>query len=234
MVKDSFYWVCPYCHRETTIVPSTNCSTSIHYYESRSKVGYFGLLTKIIVCPNKTCAEYSIIAELYSARINIAGHQEIIPDKGPFLEWILRPASSAIPQPEYIPSVIRNDYEEACAILHLSPKASATLSRRCLQGMIRDFWGIRKPRLIDEIEALQPIIEPLTWEAIDAIREIGNIGAHMEKDVNTIIEIEPSEANLLINLIEDLFQTWYVQKHDREERFKKIQAIVKEKKEIKL
>ncbi len=41
--------------------------------------------------------------------------------------------------PDYIPEQIRRDYEEASSILELSPKAAATLLRRCLQGMIRDF-----------------------------------------------------------------------------------------------
>lgn len=49
--------------------------------------------------------------------------------------------------PDYIPQQIRNDYEEACAIFNLSPKAYATLSRRTLQGMIRDFWGESKKSL---------------------------------------------------------------------------------------
>jgi hypothetical protein len=39
-----------------------------------------------------------------------------------------------------------------------------------------------KGRLIDEIEAWKGLTDPLTWEAIDALREIGNSGAHMEKD----------------------------------------------------
>jgi hypothetical protein len=49
-----------------------------------------------------------------------------------------------MPLPDYIPEQIKDDYYEACSILNLSPKASATLARRCLQGMIRDFWGITK------------------------------------------------------------------------------------------
>ena len=44
--------------------------------------------------------------------------------------------------PSYVPQPIRQDYEEACSILSLSPKAAATLCRRCLQGMIHDFWQI--------------------------------------------------------------------------------------------
>ncbi|WP_372445280.1 hypothetical protein [Clostridium estertheticum] len=44
-------------------------------------------------------------------------------------------------------------------------------------------------------------MDPLTWEAIDAVRTIGNIGAHMEKDINQIVDVESSEAALLIETL---------------------------------
>ena len=124
------------------------------------------------------------------------------------------PDSNAKQYPNYIPSLIREDYEEACKILNLSPKASATLSRRCLQGMIRDFHKISKKTLFDEIEAIETLISPQVSKVLHAVRQIGNIGAHMEKDINTIIEIEPSEANQLIQLIEYLMQEWYINQYE--------------------
>ena len=139
----------------------------------------------------------------------------------------MKPQSTAKPFPEYIPQAIISDYNEACLIKDLSPKASATLSRRCLQGMIRDFWGISKSRLIDEIEALQEKIDSLTWNAIDGLRKIGNIGAHMEKDINIITDVEPQEATLLLGLIENLLKDWYITNHDKEERYKKIADLAK-------
>lgn len=230
MSSASFHWICPYCHRETTIVASTNQSVNIHFYDSSSKEGLIGLQTEFIVCPNPECSEYIIKAFLYSAKNLGYNDYRIIKDKGPIFQWMLKPPSSAIPQPEYIPLAIRQDYMEACAIINLSPKAAATLARRCLQGMIRDFWGISKSRLVDEINELQSKVDSSIWDAIDAVRQIGNIGAHMEKDVNLVIDIEPEEAILLVNLIEDLFQLWYVTRHDREERSKKIQSLAQSKK----
>src|SRR6266542_6816273 len=53
--------------------------------------------------------------------------------------WKLLPKSHAKVFPDYIPTGIIRDYEEACEIVNASPKASATLSRRCLLGIIRDF-----------------------------------------------------------------------------------------------
>jgi hypothetical protein len=149
-------------------------------------------------------------------------------------EWALIPASDAKVFPEYVSAAIRNDYSEACAIKKLSPKASATLSRRCLQGMIRDFWKVSKPRLIDEINALQDKVDPLTWQAIDAVRSVGNIGAHMEKDINVIIDVDPEEAAQLIGLIELLIKDWYITRHEREERLKAIAALANAKKTAKI
>ncbi len=137
---------------------------------------------------------------------------------------MLRPQSTARPFPDYIPKAILSDYEEACSIVSLSPKASATLSRRCLQGMIRDFWKISKTRLFDEIAELENKIAPQTWAAIDAVRKIGNIGAHMERDIDVIVDVDPEEAALLSNLIEMLLEEWYVRRFEREQKLQQIVA----------
>ncbi|MBL1430626.1 MAG: DUF4145 domain-containing protein [Robiginitomaculum sp.] len=139
--------------------------------------------------------------------------------------WQLLPHSLAKPQPDYIPEAIREDYQEACAILKLSPKASATLSRRCLQGMVRDFWNIPKGRrgnLGAELNFIKDEIDSDTFDSITVIRETGDIGAHMEKDVNFVVDVEPDEAELLIELIEMLFANWYIAKQKRIDRNKKV------------
>ncbi|MFH4289477.1 DUF4145 domain-containing protein, partial [Acinetobacter baumannii] len=78
----------------------------------------------------------------------------------------LKPNSSAKTFPDYIPKAVLDDYNEACLIRDLSPKASATLSRRCLQGMIRDYWGVSKNTLNEEIKAIKDRIDPIIWQAI--------------------------------------------------------------------
>jgi len=83
--------------------------------------------------------------------------------------------------------------------------------------MIRDYWKISKKRLVDEIDALDGKIDKLTWDAIDAVRKIGNIGAHMEKDIDLMLDVDPAEAGLMIGLIESLLKDWYVARHDREQ-----------------
>ncbi|MEX5397184.1 DUF4145 domain-containing protein [Streptococcus sp. ZJ93] len=156
---------------------------------------------QIMDCPN--CREVSI---------DIIGVGSQFPNRTVHFH----PISQAKQYPDYIPKGIVEDYEEAHAILNLSPKASATLSRRCLQGMIRDFWGITKATLFDEIKALSDKVDPSTKTVLDALRKLGNIGAHPEKDVNLIIDIEPNEALKLLKFIELLMQKWYIERHENE------------------
>ena len=135
------------------------------------------------------------------------------------------PLSSSKLYPEYVPFQIRQDYQEAYSILELSPKASATLSRRCIQGMIHDKWHIVLKNLNQEISALKDKIDPTLWSAIDALRQLGNIGAHMEKDINVIVDIDSGEAHKLLALVEILIKDWYIVPHEREELLSSIVQI---------
>ena len=67
---------------------------------------------------------------------------------------------------------------------------------------------------------------------IDGIRRIGNIGAHMEKDINLIVDIDPDEAQKLIKLIEHLLEQWYVNRHEQELLYTDIIDIDKYAKEL--
>ena len=131
--------------------------------------------------------------------------------------------------PDFIPEQIRKDYEEACLIIESSPKAAATLLRRCLQGMIHDFWNIHEKNLNAEITKLKEKITSSQWNAIDGLRKLGNIGAHMESDVNLIIDIDQDEAKKLLKLIELLLEQWYIARHNDEKLYKDITDIADEK-----
>ena len=137
--------------------------------------------------------------------------------------------STAKQFPDYIPLQIRNDYVEAYEIRQLSPKASATLARRCLQGMIRDFFQVKPGKLNEEINSIKDKTDPAVWKVINSVRQLGNIGAHMEQDINKIIDIDPDEAEKLIKLIEFLLEKWYINRHDAETLFDDINLINDEK-----
>ena len=99
--------------------------------------------------------------------------------------------------------------------------------------MIRDFWEIKKRNLAQAIAALKPKVAPPTWKAIDSVRQVGNIGAHMEKDVNLIIDVDPKEAGLLIWLIETLMSDWYIARHDRNQKMEALVSMAEGKREAK-
>lgn len=204
---------CPYC---SSFFPITQDTTAFRYpsFERdndndgyRSHYDDSTIRVEFYKCPK--CQKYSILYEGVGPKID---------EKTLYIQ----PSSPAKQFPDYIPTSIRNDYEEACAISCLSPKASATLSRRCLQGMIRDFWKISKPRLVDEIDAIKDKVSPTQWKVIDGVRRLGNIGAHMEKDINLIVDIEPDEAVKLLKLIEILIEQWYINRFEQEQLYNDI------------
>ena len=220
--------VCPFCGRDSVVNSGDvwNFTQMMFHDTARERQILTG---QFIICPHSDCKRFSLTVSLSDAYMHPSRRLEAI---GKPKVWRLVPSSDAKVFPDYIPKQLRDDYAEACLIRDLSPKASATLARRCLQGMIRDFWRVTPGRLVEEIEAIKDRVDPSTWTAIEGVRSIGNIGAHMEQDVNLVIDVEPEEAAKLIRLIEILFKEWYVYRHEREEHLKQIEDIAAEKKRI--
>lgn len=230
----SFSWKCPYCNHKM-IVNSNNSSVVFQRIENSAlDKEKFGIKTEVIGCPNQDCLEYSIIVSLHQGGWEYHNYGgEFFEPQNKIKSWNVKGKRQAKQFPAYIPEVLIEDYEEACLIKDLSPKASATLSRRCIQGIIRGFWKVKGNTLYQEIDSLKDKVEPLLWKSIHAIREIGNIGAHMEKDINVVIEVEPKEAELLIKLIEILFEKTYIKTHEENKLFEEIYQIAEDKKESK-
>ncbi len=231
----SINWTCPFCSRSQVVVDRMYDRQHHHLEVYPANSETYGVILTAIACANKDCSAVSLNADFAIEKLGHSGYQP----KDVLQTWRLRPESVAKPQPEFIPAPLRQDYVEACRICHLSPNASATLSRRCLQGMIRDFCGISKNTLFQEIQELKDRVDAGTAppgvtlesvEAIDHVRTIGNIGAHMNKDVNLIIDIDPNEAEALIGLIEMLFAEWYSARETRRARLDELRRIAEVKK----
>ena len=123
--------------------------------------------------------------------------------------------SSRPPCPSEVTKEIAEDYMEACLILSDSPQASAALSRRCLQALLREKAGIKPGNLANEIQQVinSNLLPSQLAESIDAIRNIGNFSAHPIKSQNTgeILPVEPQEAEWTLDVLESLFDFYYVQ-----------------------
>jgi hypothetical protein len=114
-----------------------------------------------------------------------------------------------------VPEQFAVDYKEACLVLADSPKASAALGRRCLQNILREAAEVKPSDLskeIDEVIASKGLPSHLR-DAIDAVRNIGNFAAHPIKSTNTgeIVEVEPGEAEWLLDTVEGLMDFYFVQ-----------------------
>src|SRR5690242_19579259 len=93
-------------------------------------------------------------------------------------EFIVYPKAAARPVPPEVPPEYAEDFTEANLILADSPKASAALSRRCLQNLLRGAAGVTPGDLYNEIGQVIPKLPPGLAGAIDAVRNIGNFAAH--------------------------------------------------------
>lgn len=136
---------------------------------------------------------------------------------------IIFPKSANKRLSQFIPLEYQEDFREAYAVSSLSPKASAALSRRLLQRLFHEKYNVIERNLSKEIDTFIEIegIPSNIREEVDAIRQIGNFAAHPMKYTNApgeIVDVEPGEANWLLEVIEDLFDLTFVEPKKKEER----------------
>ena len=124
-------------------------------------------------------------------------------------------AISRAPLSGDVPEEFAADYREACLTLVDSLKASAALSRRCMQHLLREVAEVRPGNLADEIQA---VIDSKTLpshlaESLDAVRNIGNFAAHpiKSKSSGEVLEVEPGEAEWNLDVLESMFDFYFVQ-----------------------
>ena len=221
MIKIDFEketYICPYCGHIQAFSGRHDVKSSgfaFGYAGAKETDRQFSYIIHSFRCANKDCGRICVTS------LNAETKEQ----------FDILPQVTMKHYPDYIPEQIRKDYEEANLILERSPKAAATLLRRCLQGMIHDFWGIKEKNLNAEVTQLKGKVNLIQWQAIDGLRKIGNIGAHMEKDVNLIVDIEPDEAKKLLRLIEMLLDKWYITRHEEEDLLNEIVGIAKSKEE---
>ena len=207
---------CPYCN--TTSAKFTNVlgeaardvSSGLHGYASVTLNGQFSTNTDKLQIVGAACPECGcIIVTIKTLRDALSVTQGYIVDD----EFIVWPRYVTRPVAPEVTTHIADDYREAAAILNISPKSSAALSRRCLQSVLREAGKVNQYNLSDQIKAVLPALPLALQGQIDAIRIIGNFAAHPEKDQGTglIIDVEPGEAEWNLDVLDMLFEHYYVQ-----------------------
>lgn len=121
---------------------------------------------------------------------------------------------SRVPLSNDVPDTLAQDYREACLVLTDSPKASAALSRRSLQHLLREEAKVKPKNLADEIQQVldSKQLPSHLADAIDAVRNLGNFSAHPIKSTSSgeIVDVEPGEAEWLLDTLEGLFDFYFV------------------------
>jgi uncharacterized protein DUF4145 len=188
-----------------------HCTTDFHHAENfvgidKDPDGYWGLG----VCRCSKCKR--LVIRLISARgFNSAYHQFIDEESSS----LVRPKVAGRPPiPPDVPTKYAEDYREACLVLGDSAKASAALSRRCLQLLLRDEAKVKHQDLYKEIQELidRQTLPSHIAESLDAVRVVGNFAAHPLKSQSTgeIVPVEPGEAEWNLDVIESLFDFCFV------------------------
>src|SRR5258708_5271291 len=133
------------------------------------------------VAPGLVWTEFHLrCPECYQSVIYI---QEMVLGVGPRPKFLVYPVAPMRAIPPEVIDPYRQDFVEACTVLPYSPKASAALSRRCLQAILRDKAGTTKKDLYDQIEEVITSGKVPSHVAGDlhAVRVIGNFAAHPMK-----------------------------------------------------
>jgi hypothetical protein len=120
------------------------------------------------------------------------------------------PLSSRQPAAE-VPADIASDFAEAASVLDLSPRASAAISRRCLQHTLQHL-NVSGRDLVKQIDSIKGQLPAHIEDALHALRSIGNFAAHPIKDQLTgaIVDVAPGEAEWMLDVLEQLFDHAYV------------------------
>lgn len=203
--KDPTNMKCPHClvefHADEKII-----------YLGMDVEGEWGI--KKFECPNPKCEKdiYYLLEGVIIKSPKGGGYwvEKLIQER------LIRPKSSnRPPAPPEVPKEFVEDYYEACLVLADSPKASAALSRRCLQHILREKAKVKKGDLSSEIQQVLDSGQLPSYleESIDAIRNVGNFAAHPIKSNSTgeIVTVEPGEAEWNLEVIEMLFDFYFVQ-----------------------
>lgn len=196
-----------------------HCQVEVNENFAEKHIGRYGNTYYILFymrCPNKEC-DRPIVLLGYASNASKYSDGTILIGEQPSCEYrqLFPIGSGRMPAAPEVEPKFAEDYNEACLVLPFSPKASAALSRRCLQNIIRLKEGIKERNLKTEIDKLIATNKLPSYisDNLEIIRGFGNIAAHgMEDQVSgEILDVEPNEAEFLLDVLELLFDLYFVQ-----------------------
>ncbi|MGI0011321.1 MAG: DUF4145 domain-containing protein [Nitrosopumilaceae archaeon] len=154
----------------------------------------------------------------------------------PLESYMVQPRGASRPLPSEVPDKYSIPFHKAVEVLSISAEASAAISRKCLQNLLREEAKVKPRNLADEIQEVidSNVLPSDLAESIDAIRNIGKFASHPIKSTNTgeLVDVEEGEAEWTLDVLEDLFDYYLVKpairKQKRDALNKKLQDAGKQ------
>ncbi|MDR1915292.1 MAG: DUF4145 domain-containing protein [Synergistaceae bacterium] len=228
---------CPYCGYMYQAILGQNVYSNLF----SDPGGNIALHSVIYICPHIACKKIEVSVD--AGMIPVSAQGKIEGDRnrmgydisGVFFSERILPRDVG-GKPEFkvaeVPEVIFRDYDEACRLLGVSPSASATYARRCLQSMVRKKFKLKPGKFQNEIKTLSSVsgtVKQEVIEALESVRRMGRFRAMPEDDVRVIAEITYAEARKIIDIIEVILCDWFVAPAEQDKRAGALRAILERK-----
>ncbi len=176
-----------------------------------------------ISIPDSPLTEIASITLCPKCHRGIVGHAVYLDDIHDFIdrEIVYPVASRQIEVDLAVPEHLAAEFVEASNVLPISPKASAALSLRILQAILKE-QGYTNRDLAKQVDAVlgetdaHRVLPFYVRDKIDAIRNFGDFSAHPITDLTTlqIIDVEPEEAEWCLDIVSALFEHYYIRPAD--------------------
>ncbi len=228
---------CPYCG----YVYLSEIDRNVFAHLLSDPGGSIAVHSVVRICPHIECGKTEVLVDVGSFPAALKGKPEGERNKirydlpnTCFRRRLLPTEFGGKPElkSSQIPEAIFRDYDEACKLLEVSPSASATFARRCLQNMIRARFKVKPGKLQNEINTLGTLSPPVNQEVIeilDHIRKLGRFHALPEDDVKVVRDITDDAAKRIIDVLEILLQDWFIAPAEHGERLATLRLLVNRK-----
>jgi len=228
---------CPYCGYMYQVVLGQNAYSNLF----SDPGGSAAVHSMIYICPHIACGATEVAVDAGSPPVSRKKAEEG-ERRGARYDLTNSFFSARLLPPEghgkkefnvsSVPDAIFRDYDEACRLLKVSPCASATYARRCLQGMVRKKFKLKPGKLQNEIKTLSSMNGTVRQEVIEALeraRKIGKFRAMPDDDVKVLVEVGYEEARQTIGVIEALLFDWFIAPAEHDKRIGALKAILENK-----
>jgi hypothetical protein len=126
------------------------------------------------------------------------------------------------PLPDTVPPIYADEYREAAGLLPYSSRASAAVSRHCLQRLFHEMIGIHSTHFARELDLVlaSKQVPRYLADALEGVRNFADFAVYPEKSTapDAVTDVQAGEAEWLLDTLEALFNFYFVQPAETQKR----------------